>query len=740
MSQAAFLAHGLRAVLTAVLLAGIAVGAYLARHHDANVYADAGFTLENCAQTETVDCETVNTSAWSELLGLPIAAYAIPTYLLLVVLTWTGVRRPERTAYAFSIGLLCLVVSGVLFWISKTRIGFLCLWCVRLYAVNLAIPLLLWAIAWRSPRRLLADTLADLRRFAPSVRLAAGVFVMLLAATVLAQLAYRAGLREATAAWTKKIEEGGGLVATSTPPAPPPPAPAPASEPTRPEPPKPVETSKPAPPPEPAKAEAPRPGGWAVPGPLRRLTGDRDGVHASPFDLQARLGAGRPVALLFWAPGFRWSEGALVENLSWLRSAAPGMDLFAVSGRRDDQRDEEIQEAFALLATGGETPLLVDDGFVVSTALKSTDVPSVVLFDTSGALVASGIRDRRQLVAADGGNLRVEDLVRRLSREPKVPPIVRAFPYWPVNELLGSLAPPFTGKRFESSERFRFSGKSPDGRPTAVLFWSSTCKHCQAEVPKLVAWLRAHPGAVDLVSVSRIAPDSPGRASHRAVTTDYIRREGISFPVVEDPDGAIGELYRNLSTPTMFFVSPDGTIADVWVYPQGERYESALEASIRKAAAASGGKPAQEPFRGVLSFRMTAPDGKKTDSRSTLKGPTLVHFWATWCKPCVEELPALLRYRKELEASGTGEVVFVSVEDAKELARVAAFERKLPEPLRSFVGPEGGLFDALDPSWRVPRTFVVGSKGDVLGWRHGEQDWDDALVRERIRSRLENGR
>jgi thiol-disulfide isomerase/thioredoxin len=62
-------------------------------------------------------------------------------------------------------------------------------------------------------------------------------------------------------------------------------------------------------------------------------------------------------------------------------------------------------------------------------------------------------------------------------------------------------------------------------------------------------------------------------------------------------------------------------------------------------------------------------------------GPTTwrwVNVWATWCKPCIEEMPRLAAWRDQLATAGKHlELVFVSVDDTD--AEVAAFRASHPE-------------------------------------------------------------
>jgi thiol-disulfide isomerase/thioredoxin/uncharacterized membrane protein len=739
-----------RLLLSALLVAGIGIAVYLTRHHENQVYGDASLTLANCPQTAAIDCEAVNTSAWSELFGVPIAALALPTYLLALILLWRGRREPRLTSYLFGIGVLAVVYSAYLYYVSAVRIGFLCAWCLRLYAINLAVPALAAVAAWRSPLRLAADVGRDLLAWPRPLRAAAAVFAALLGVTIAVQQSYRGILRAATRQAAADAGPASGTLdpigafvppePAASPPADSPPsaalpmpfaapapaaAPPPAAEPT----------------PLPASPAAPAPDTPLLGGPLRRLEGAGGRALSADFDLQGRLGAGRPVALVFWAPGFRWSEQTLVETASFMQAAAPATEVYAVSGRREDQTDSEILEAFALLRLPAPAPpLLIDDGFAVAGALQVNEVPSLVAFDARGRLALDRARTPRQRVAGDGGAAAAADVLRAIDSGGEIAAPPRARPYFPVADLAGRCAPPFTLKEFGTGRPVAFTGRSAGGRPTMLFFWSSTCKHCQIEIPRLIEWLRARPEAADVVTVTRIKPDQPGKPSHRAITADYIRRQRLPWVVLEDADGAVDDLYGNMSTPTTVFVSPQGTITGVWVYPQGERLAAALERELARAAGGGGtcGPAPTALPAGRLEFRMTDPLGAEVSLAALLDRPALVHFWATWCAPCIKELPSLLRLRDRLEREGGGRVIFVSVEDEASGARIAEFERRLGVDLRSYRAPRGGLAERLDPSWRVPRTFLVGKGGGVFGVRHGEQDWDDARLAERVLSRLRN--
>src|SRR5256712_12691912 len=184
-------------LLAAALVAGTGICLYLTRFHENQLYGDATATLANCPESETTNCEVVNTSGYSEFAGVPISALGIPTYLLLLALIGMARRRPRVVGYIFTIGFLTVLYSAYLYYVSEVKIGFLCLWCFRLYCINAGIPGLPGLAAWRSPVGLLRDAVSDLRRLAPEGRMAAALFVVLLASSVLGDRVYRAGLSPA---------------------------------------------------------------------------------------------------------------------------------------------------------------------------------------------------------------------------------------------------------------------------------------------------------------------------------------------------------------------------------------------------------------------------------------------------------------------------------------------------------------------------------------------------------------
>lgn len=141
--------------LVAVLAVAAGIAAYLGWAHIQLAHGTGAFE-SLCAMGETFDCDRVNTSAWSELLGLPISLWALPVY---GAMTWLALRgalptNAGRKARGFLILLAGwnVVVSAVLGVISATQVGAFCLFCISLYVLHtLALVLVLISDRDRRP-------------------------------------------------------------------------------------------------------------------------------------------------------------------------------------------------------------------------------------------------------------------------------------------------------------------------------------------------------------------------------------------------------------------------------------------------------------------------------------------------------------------------------------------------------------------------------------------------------------
>lgn len=101
-------------------------------------------------------------------------------------------------------------------------------------------------------------------------------------------------------------------------------------------------------------------------------------------------------------------------------------------------------------------------------------------------------------------------------------------------------------------------------------------------------------------------------------------------------------------------------------------------------------------------------------------GPTLLHFWATWCAPCRRELPALLALAPDLE-----HVTVVAVSNESWSAIRAHFGGAVPPWVVRDPGGELGRALGVGP---LPDTYLLDSTGVARRRIAGAGAWDDARV------------
>jgi len=112
-------------------------------------------------------------------------------------------------------------------------------------------------------------------------------------------------------------------------------------------------------------------------------------------------------------------------------------------------------------------------------------------------------------------------------------------------------------------------------------------------------------------------------------------------------------------------------------------------------------------------FGANLPDLQgQTVPMSGFKGhPLVINFWATWCPPCVEEMPLLDRLAKETPRA---KFVGIGIDTAKNIAEFAA---KIPVGFPLYVAGHGGIAmvrDLGNAAGGLPFTVLIDAKGQVF--------------------------
>jgi thiol-disulfide isomerase/thioredoxin len=170
---------------------------------------------------------------------------------------------------------------------------------------------------------------------------------------------------------------------------------------------------------------------------------------------------------------------------------------------------------------------------------------------------------------------------------------------------------------------------------------------------------------------------------------------------------------------------------------------------VRELMPAVGAQSVELPLNAAqLDYPLQAPPrrGSKTGGTMTLRQYTagkvvILNFWATWCEPCVRELPSMLELRRTL-ADNRVAMLGVSYDDGWHT--LLAFFREMvggmPREIDLAIDPVGeepGSLRLHFGTRKLPETYVL-VDGHVLARFVNERDWTDPAMIEYFQRLLES--
>jgi peroxiredoxin len=108
---------------------------------------------------------------------------------------------------------------------------------------------------------------------------------------------------------------------------------------------------------------------------------------------------------------------------------------------------------------------------------------------------------------------------------------------------------------------------------------------------------------------------------------------------------------------------------------------------------------------------------------------TVVNFWATWCPPCIEEIPSLNRLREKMQGEN---FELISINYADTPAKIREFLTKVHVQFPVLIDPNGKTAQ----QWKVigfPSTFVIGKDGKIRYGVNAAIEWDTPEVIETLK-------
>ncbi len=124
------------------------------------------------------------------------------------------------------------------------------------------------------------------------------------------------------------------------------------------------------------------------------------------------------------------------------------------------------------------------------------------------------------------------------------------------------------------------------------------------------------------------------------------------------------------------------------------------------------------PRIGNAAPDFTITDSQRTVTLSQLRGkPVVLNFWATWCPPCVEEMPSLVQLQKQL---GDKVTILAVSEDADDSA-YKQFIRDHNVDLLTVRDTQHQ--NEAYGTFKFPETFIIGRDGKIVRKFIGSTDW-----------------
>lgn len=134
-------------------------------------------------------------------------------------------------------------------------------------------------------------------------------------------------------------------------------------------------------------------------------------------------------------------------------------------------------------------------------------------------------------------------------------------------------------------------------------------------------------------------------------------------------------------------------------------------------------------------FTLSSIDGSDIRLSDYRGRVVMIHFWATWCPPCVEEMPTLERLQGSLNRRDF-EILAISVDEGGAPA-VTSFMKQKGLTLPVLLDPNRKVA-SLYGTFKFPETYVVDRNGIVRLKAIGPMDWTQPANIDRVRAIIED--
>ncbi len=135
--------------------------------------------------------------------------------------------------------------------------------------------------------------------------------------------------------------------------------------------------------------------------------------------------------------------------------------------------------------------------------------------------------------------------------------------------------------------------------------------------------------------------------------------------------------------------------------------------------------------RKAPDFKLETMDGDYVQLSDYLgKGPVLIAFWATWCKPCAEELTEFKKTYKEFEPKGL-KIVAISIDNEKTASKVKPFVKSRDYPFDILLDPNSDVARKYY-AYNIPYSVLLDKNGTIVYSHLGYMKGNELTINKKI--------
>lgn len=150
---------------------------------------------------------------------------------------------------------------------------------------------------------------------------------------------------------------------------------------------------------------------------------------------------------------------------------------------------------------------------------------------------------------------------------------------------------------------------------------------------------------------------------------------------------------------------------------------------------ANASPPPAPPSGPAPAFSLPTPAGERVSLAQHAGHVVVLSFWATWCAPCKAEAPHLDALKARHAEAGL-RVLWINVDDARTVRRVAPWVASQKLTLVPLLDTDHTVFDAYDPAHVLPWTVLIGRDGAIVRTWSGFDDAGFAALEHAVSNAL----